>query len=282
MIHYVVLSTGSCGNCYIFTDGTDTIAVDIGVTFTKFQKGLEGHGIPIDTLRAVFLTHLHPDHSKGTGVLQRKLGLPVYMSDIARDGNAAVIDRQRMEKSLIMTYRFGEEIRIGSFSLYPFRSFHDSIGSAGYLIRNRDKSFFLLTDTGVIPEGAEELASSADVEFIEANYDDGMLESGAYAEALKRRIKGEYGHLSNSVSVRFASRTARQGDSVYFVHLSRNNNTPELVRDEIIRTIPSGIFCKVCERGETFEGFVDDEEKWWQKEEGGCHNAEGMQERKAR
>ena len=268
MIHYVVLTTGSCGNCYIFTDGTDTIVVDAGVTFSKMQRGLESHGIAADTIRSVFLTHLHPDHSKGVGVVQRKLGIPAYMSDIAKAENSVVIDKQRMERPLINTFSFGEEISVGSFTLFPFRSFHDSAGSAGYLIRCRGRSFFLLTDTGRIPDEAFPMARDADVEFIEANYDDDMLEGGMYPAALKRRIKGEYGHLSNDASVDFAARTARQGDSVYFVHLSRNNNTPDLVRQSIVRRIPSGIFCKVCERGETFEGFIDDEEERQGKEAG--------------
>ena len=157
---------------------------------------------------------------------------------------------------------------VGAFSIMAMRTYHDCPGSSFYVIRNGGKKIFLMTDTGVIPDEAEPLASIADVEFIEANYDDDMLEGGMYPAALKRRIKGEYGHLSNDASVDFAARTARQGDSVYFVHLSRNNNTPDLVRQSIVRRIPSGIFCKVCERGETFEGFIDDEEERQGKEAG--------------
>ena len=84
-----------------------------------------------------------------------------------------------------------------------------------------------------------------------------MLEGGRYPAALKRRIKGEYGHLSNDASGDFAARTARQGDSVYFVHLSANNNAPSIVRELAEREIPSGIFCHVCERGGLSEGFIE-------------------------
>ena len=36
-----------------------------------------------------------------------------------------------------------------------------------------------------------------------------------------------------------------------------NNNDISLLRELVHKTIPSGIFCKVCERGEMFEGFTD-------------------------
>ena len=84
-MHYLVITTGSCGNCYIFSTGEDTIIIDDGVTFKKITEKMAEHDIPINTVRAAFLTHLHPDHSKGIGVLQRKLNIPVYISKLSRE-----------------------------------------------------------------------------------------------------------------------------------------------------------------------------------------------------
>ena len=91
---------------------------------------------------------------------------------------------------------------------------------------------------------------------------------GGFDESMKKRIKGIYGHLSNTEAVEFASKVARRGESVYFVHVSENNNDTDILRDLAYSKIPSGIFCKVCERGETFEGFIDDEEERQGKEAG--------------
>ena len=133
-MHYAVLTTGSCGNCYIFHEGDKAIIIDDGVTYTKLSRGLEMHGIPAEDIKAMFLTHLHPDHSKGVGVFQRKTGIPVYISDIAISRNGTVIDRQGIERNLLIPFRFGEEIRVDGFTVHPFRTCHDSEGSAGYRI----------------------------------------------------------------------------------------------------------------------------------------------------
>ncbi len=256
-MHYLVLMTGSCGNCYIFSTGRDTIIIDDGVTYTKIRTQMEAHEIDISTVRALFLTHLHPDHSKGVGVLQRKLFIPVYISALSKMKNESILIKQKIEMDGLRTYEYGEEISIPGFCVTPFPTSHDSDGSSGYAFTAEGHKYFLMTDTGLIPDEAWKHAEEADVEFIESNYDSEMLENGNYPVFLKDRIRGRFGHLSNNDAIDFAKRTARHGDSIYFVHLSANNNAPSIVRDLVRKEIPSGIFCKVCERGELFEGFLD-------------------------
>lgn len=259
MMHYVVLTTGSCGNCFVFYNGHDTLIIDAGVTFTKLSTSLEQHEIPLESIRALLLTHLHPDHSKGAGVIQRRLGVPVYISDISRECNESLLVKQKIEKELLRTFSFGEMISIPGFEIIPFATSHDSDGSSGYAFTSCGKGYFLMTDTGIIPDEAWPLAKEADVKFIESNYDEDMLMNGSYPQFLKKRISGRYGHLENKMAVGFARETSKIGDSVSFVHLSANNNAPEIVSEAVSRLIPSGIFCKVCCRGELFEGFVDEE-----------------------
>ena len=257
MLHYCALTTGSCGNCYLFYDGVTTIAVDCGVTWKKFSTEMEMHSMPLFSLCAMFLTHLHPDHAKGVGAVQRKLEVPVFVSSVAlRDGKTEM-DKMKMERKLVFPFTWGTTVGVGEFEVTPFRTSHDSPGSSGYFIVNGNDKIFLMTDTGIIPEEAWGYSRVSNVKFIESNYDPVMLATGPYPAWLKARVKGEYGHLSNNDAVSFAYDTARRGDQVFFIHLSDNNNDVSLLKDLVNKNIPSGIFCKVCERGEMFEGFTD-------------------------
>ena len=56
-----------------------------------------------------------------------------------------------------------------------------------------------------------------------------MLEFGKYPFMLKRRIKGQHGHLSNEVCGQTIAKLANEGHSKFLLaHLSENNNTHEL------------------------------------------------------
>lgn len=256
MIHYVALTTGSCGNAYAFYDGETAVLVDCGVTFTKLQSELSRHEIPLSSVTGLFLTHLHPDHAKGAGAFQKKTGKKVWVSETCFHNGKSELLKNKIDISLLDKFKWGESIESGNFTLTAFRTSHDSPGSSGYFIQNGDASFFLMTDTGIIPEEAWYYAPQSSVKFIEANYDDGMLEVGPYPGWLKERVRGEYGHLSNRVAVDFARKVSKRGDQVYFIHVSENNNNIDLLKKEAA-VIESGIFLKCCDRGEMFEGFID-------------------------
>ena len=157
------------------------------------------------------------------------------------------------------TFLHGDRIRIGDFTVEPFRTSHDCPGSSGYYIENGEAKLFLMTDTGQVTEEAHAPADRAKVFFLESNYDREMLMAGPYTPALKRRIQGGYGHLANDESSDFALRHAKLGDDLWLIHLSAENNTPELVERAFREKLPSGIAIRACERGATYEGFIENE-----------------------
>jgi phosphoribosyl 1,2-cyclic phosphodiesterase len=65
--------------------------------------------------------------------------------------------------------------------------------------------------------------------FLEANYDEQMLQEGNYPYHLKRRISGGHGHLSNRQALEvFIKHRSPALQLLLLSHLSKNNNTPEL------------------------------------------------------
>lgn len=257
-MRYVVLTTGSCGNCYVFYENEEAIIIDDGVTYTKLSNELERHEIPMESVKGMFLTHVHPDHSKGVGAFMRKTHLPVFVSSKCKEGCEVELLKQRIKPEELNSFEFGESVSLGGFSVTSFQTSHDSVGSSGYFIQTSNSTIFLMTDTGVVPEEAYDYASKAKLKFIESNYDEEMLDNGSYPEWLKNRVRGQYGHLSNREAIDFANATSKRGDQVYFIHVSDNNNMTSIIQAMVNKEIPSGIFVKALERGEMVGGFIDE------------------------
>jgi len=67
--------------------------------------------------------------------------------------------------------------------------------------------------------------------FLEANYDEAMLEAGNYPYHLKKRISGGRGHLSNRQALElFKIHKPACMSHLLLSHLSKNNNCPDLVQ----------------------------------------------------
>ena len=73
-----------------------------------------------------------------------------------------------------------------------------------------------------------------DAVVLEANHDVHMLEVGQYPYHLKRRVLGEYGHLSNELSGRLLCKILHDGmKHIVLGHLSKENNFPELAYETV-------------------------------------------------
>lgn len=251
MIRWAVLSSGSCGNSYVFYDGKDSVLIDMGLSFSALSKRLELYDIPKESIRACFLTHMHPDHSKGLGVLSRKLNVPIYMSNMTINGEKRWLDKLNISKELLFGFDFPSAITLSSFLIFPFRTSHDSIGSCGFRIRHPEKSFFLLTDSGLWNEEMVSCLKESDVCFVESNYDPEMLANGPYPLDLKNRIMGKFGHLSNIDAMDLIKTANIHYKMVYFIHLSDENNSVKSV-ERVTSLLAADNKYIICERGQSY------------------------------
>jgi phosphoribosyl 1,2-cyclic phosphodiesterase len=115
----------------------------------------------------------------------------------------------------------------------------------------------IVSDLGCITRRVLDAVRSSELLLIEANYDDHMLSTGSYPDFLKRTIRSEHGHLSNADSAALCAEIAEDGTkSIVLVHLSKENNTPDLAErtvSEALKKRRKGIRVQAVEHGSTRE-----------------------------
>ena len=114
-MRYAVLTSGSCGNAYAFSDGGRTILVDMGLTLSGLKRRLEDVGIPFEGISDVYVTHSHPDHSKGLGVLHRATGAAIHVSRKSFEVDRSVYARLGLDGDRLSLFDFGEDLASGRF-----------------------------------------------------------------------------------------------------------------------------------------------------------------------
>ncbi len=92
-----VLSSGSKGNSTVVATGRTRILVDAGLSCRELLKRMCMAGEDPERLDAILITHEHQDHVQGVAVLARKLGIPVYFTEMThRAWMRSVAPQKRM------------------------------------------------------------------------------------------------------------------------------------------------------------------------------------------
>lgn len=77
-----VLASGSKGNSTLVATQRTRILVDAGLSCREILKRMQTAGEDPRSLDAILITHEHQDHVQGVAVLARKLGIPVYFTEM--------------------------------------------------------------------------------------------------------------------------------------------------------------------------------------------------------
>ncbi len=219
------LFSGSSGNCqYIKTENT-TILVDAGLSGKKIQQEIVNIGEDPKKVDAIFITHEHIDHIQGAGIMSRRLNVPIYANRKTWEAMNTYIGDIKSENIKILD----ECAEVGDLSIMPFDISHDAAHPVGYNIFYKNKKISLVTDTGCTNDLIINSIMDSDLLLVESNHDEDMVLIGPYPWTLKRRVLGEFGHMSNDTAGNLISRVVRRGTEIVLLgHLSKENNFPQL------------------------------------------------------
>lgn len=224
------IASGSSGNCYYIGNNQYGFLIDAGISARSIEKYLKSINIDIHKIRALFITHIHKDHTQSMCVFGNKWNIPVY----ATQTFFSMMDRANyIHKKVAVTNRKYLEhegrVQLGDFHITSFYIPHDAVDNSGYIIEYQGKKLVLATDVGHVTPRLTQAVREADYLIIESNHDIDMLMNGSYSEKLKIRVSSNMGHMSNHEAAELVSSHASPNlKQVFLCHLSEENNTPEL------------------------------------------------------
>lgn len=224
-----VLGSGSRGNCTYVGDGHHGVLIDCGLSTRQAFSRLEAIGLADAPIDGILITHEHADHVGAAAILDRRLEqrrgtlAPFFMTEGTRQSlHPKVIPRR------IATIAPGSPFRIGKLVIDPFVIPHDTLDPVAYAVQAGPTRVLVVTDLGSTPRLVAHQLSKVDVAVLEFNHDLEMLMDGSYPWALKRRIRGAHGHLSNAQAAELLERAAPPRlRHLVLAHLSEENNRPE-------------------------------------------------------
>ena len=229
-MRFCSLASSSKGNVsVVYTDNTK-ILIDAGVSLAEIVAKLAALNIEPSQLDGILITHEHGDHIHSVGAINRKYGTRIYCHI---DTYASLITKLgKVRPNTIFTFS-DSPFAIGDFTIEAFKVPHDVPCCCGFNIYNNARKITFATDLGCISEDIIARFYDSRLAILESNHDESMLMANPkYSLALKQRIKGNQGHLSNVVASKVVSRLAVNNvKQVILAHLSEENNTPELCYD---------------------------------------------------
>jgi len=208
-----------------------TVLVDAGLSGKETIRRLETIGVPEGAIQAVCLTHEHDDHCTALRTVGRKAPLGLFANSGTRE---AVTRSGKCGELTWNVFTTGSTFLIGGLRFDPFSVPHDAYDPVGFIVGDGKVRVGLVTDIGM-PTGAirERLRGCAAI-VIESNHDERLLRDADRPWALKQRIAGRQGHLSNRQAGELLAEVAGSDlKTVFLAHLSSECNRPEIA----VRTV---------------------------------------------
>lgn len=229
------LGSGSSGNAFVITTGSDTVLLDCGIGIRALRSAMKERKLDVTDITAICVTHEHSDHIRT---------LPkVIHADAELYATSGTSIGSRLPNGQVTRAIADSPITIAGITIWPLPVSHDAKEPCGFMLELPDGSrATMLTDLGAWHDSLRDFVRASDLIILEANHDEDMLRSGPYPAYLKRRVASDVGHFSNrdcGLALGHALRGTSHDPEIWLAHLSKENNRPDLaeqtVRDELVR-----------------------------------------------
>ena len=223
MLRYVLLGSGSNGNCCIIESNNTVIAIDFGLGIKEIKERASKVGYEIDEVNALFITHNHTDHIRSIKYFPIE---KIYATASTLVG---------YEPNVVEPFN---TIYVGDLKITPIPTSHDAPNSVGYIVESNNEKLVYMTDTGYVNKKFFSYLKDADHYVFESNHDETMLLRCKYPYFLKKRIISDSGHLSNTDCAEILSELiCDKTKSIVLAHLSDDNNTYEKAYETLLKKI---------------------------------------------
>ena len=225
-MHFIVIASGSKGNCTIIESSNTKVIVDCGTTKKYLTDSFNQVGFDYNSCDGVLLTHSHSDHIKGLKTFIKETDIKIY---IPKDMYHELEEIVPIDRCIFIEDIFN----INDVNIELIHTSHDTDFSVGYIIEYNKKTLVYVTDTGYINRRYLKKMEDKNVYVIESNHDEAMLMDGPYPRFLKERVISDRGHLSNKTTAGYLKKIVTDNTKcVVLAHISEKNNTIDLAYQE--------------------------------------------------
>ncbi len=245
-VKLTILGSGSSGNCAYLETADARILVDAGFSPRQIRQRLAGIGRTPENLSAILITHEHADHIAGLLGIADKFHIPVFCNRGTQDGTIWAFKEKWSKKTNLALesagtfkskidwrlFETGAGFEIGDVAVETFSVPHDAQDTVGFILRTAAGTVGFATDLGHVTRLVLDRICAANVLVLESNHDVKMLQDCPRRSwALKQRILGRHGHLSNATAAETVAQIMSADlKHLYLAHLSRECNKPELAQ----------------------------------------------------
>ena len=232
MTKFCNLYSGSSGNSTYIEYNDTRILIDAGVSCQKICNGLSELGVSLDMIDAILITHEHTDHTKGLTTISKKYNTQIYATNKTWSQMSAL----KLPEFNHTAFNTNEGFNIGELNIEPFSIPHDAIDPCAFCILANGKKITVATDIGHVDDTIYNKLVGSDILLLESNYESNTLMNGNYPYFLKKRIAGDFGHLSNESASKTVKRLYDDTgiSNIILGHLSKENNFPELAYQTVV------------------------------------------------